>query len=266
VPESVRRHLKILFIYYRASLMAQMEYRANFGASFVLSLLWPCWIVSLLSVFFYHTSTLGGWSFYEAMMVLGMYDIFIGLQETILAPNLQQVTEHIQKGTLDFVLLKPANGQFLATLTSCNLTRLFDVAIGFGLVFFGLYSLGRVPSLLEIAAFAVMLPAGMVIVYSVWLLTTSMAFWFVRIDNFGELFYAFYETGRFPVTVYRPWLRLILTYVVPIAFLTTFPAATLLGKISPSIVAGSAAVAAVLFYASHRFWNYAIRFYSSASS
>jgi ABC-2 type transport system permease protein len=262
----MRRHLKILFIYYRASLMAQMEYRANFGASFVLSLLWPCWIVSLLSVFFYHTPSLGGWSFNEAILVLGMYDIFIGLQETVLAPNLQQVTEHIQKGTLDFVLLKPANGQFLATLTSCNLTRLFDVAIGFGLVIFGLYRLGRVPSLMEIAAFAVMVPAGMVVVYSVWLLTTSMAFWFVRIDNFGELFYAFYETGRFPVTVYRPWLRLILTYVIPIAFLTTFPAATLLGKISPNIVAGSAAIAAVLFYASHRFWNYAIRFYSSASS
>ena len=262
----MRRHLKILLIYYRASLMTQMEYRANFGASFVLSLLWPCWIVSLLSVFFYHTSNLGGWSFYEAMMVLGMYDIFIGLQETLLAPNLQQVTEHIQKGTLDFVLLKPANGQLLATITSCNLTRLFDVAIGLGLVVVGLYRLGRVPSLMELAAFAVMLPAGMVIVYSVWLLTTSMAFWFVRIDNFGELFYAFYETGRFPVTVYRPWLRLILTYVIPIAFLTTFPAATLLGRISPYIVAGSAAIAAVLFYASHRFWNYAIRFYSSASS
>jgi ABC-2 type transport system permease protein len=262
----MRRHLKILFIYYRASFLAQLEYRANFVASFALSLLWPCWILSLLSVFFYHTPTLGGWTFNEAMMVLGMYDIFIGLQETILAPNLQQVTEHIQKGTLDFVLLKPANGQFLATITSCNLTRLSDVAIGFGMVVAGLYRLGRVPSLPEVAAFAVMLVAGTVIVYSVWLLTTSMAFWFVRIDNFGELFYAFYETGRFPVTVYRPWLRWILTYIVPVAFLTTFPAATLLGKVSPALVAGSGVIAASLFYVSYRFWNYAIRFYSSASS
>ena len=262
----MRRHLRILYIYYRASLLAQMEYRANFGASFVLSLLWPCWILSLLSVFFYHASNLGGWTFYEAMMVLGMYDIFIGLQETILAPNLQQVTEHIQKGTLDFVLLKPANGQFLATITSCNLPRLFDVVTGFGLVAMGLYRLGHFPSLIELATFVVMLSAGTVIVYSVWLLTTSLAFWFVRIDNFGELFYAFYETGRFPVTVYRPWLRLILTYVVPIAFLTTFPAATLLGRITPYVVAGSAVIATALFFASHRFWNYAIRFYSSASS
>jgi ABC-2 type transport system permease protein len=262
----MRRHLKILLIYYRASLMAQMEYRANFGASFVLSLLWPCWVLSLVGVFFYHTTSLGGWTFNEAIMVLGMYDIFIGLQETILAPNLVQVTEHIQKGTLDFVLLKPANSQMLATLTACNLTRLFDVLIGFGLLGAGLYRLGHIPAFGEIATFLVMLPAGTVIVYSVWLLTTSLAFWFVRIDNFGEIFYAFYETGRFPVTVYRPWLRLILTYVIPIAFLTTFPAATLLGKLSLWHVAASVLIAAVLLIASHRFWNYAIRFYSSASS
>jgi ABC-2 type transport system permease protein len=262
----MRRHLKILFIYYRASLLAQMEYRANFGSSLVLSILWPCWIVGLISVFFYHTPTLGGWSFSEALIVLGMYDIFIGLQETFLAPNLTQVTEHIQEGTLDFVLLKPANGQMLATITACNLTRLFDVAIGFGFIGVGLYRLGHVPTLMEVVTFFMMLLSGMVIVYSVWLLSTSLAFWFVRIDNFGEIFYAFYETGRFPVSVYRPWLRMLLTYVVPIAFLTTFPAAMLLGKISAYFVGVSALMAAVLFYASHRFWNYAIRFYSSASS
>jgi ABC-2 type transport system permease protein len=85
-------------------------------------------------------------------------------------------------------------------------------------------------------------------------------------ENFGEVFYAFYETGRFPVTVYNRWLRFVLTYIVPVAFLTTFPAATLLGKLSFYFVVGSIAIAAILFYVSSRFWNYAIRFYSSASS
>jgi len=262
----MRRHLTILGIYYRAALMAQMEYRANFISSFFLSLLWPVWVVSLLSVFFYHATNLGGWSFDEALLVLGMYDIFIGLQETLLAPNLGQVTEHIQKGTLDFVLLKPANSQLLATITSCNLLRLFDVLVGTSLIVTGLYRLGHVPTFEQVASFAIMLPAGAVAIYSIWLILVTLAFWFVRVDNFGEVFYAFYETGRFPVTMYQPWLRFTLTWIVPIAFLTTFPAATLLGKLSPALLVASVAIAATLFYVSHRFWNYAIRFYSSASS
>ena len=262
----MKRHLKVLAIYYRAALIAQMEYRANFVSSLILSLMWPMWVLSLLLVFFYHSTDLGGWSFNEAMLVIGLYDIFIGLQETILAPNIVQVTEHIQKGTLDFVLLKPANSQVLATISACNLMRLSDVIVGLGLIASGLYRMGHVPSLLQIAAFTVMIPAGMVTVYSIWLLLTTLAFWFVRVENFGEVFYAFYETGRFPVSVYSPWLRFVLTYIVPIAFLTTFPAAALLGKLSITFVLGSLVVAAILFYASSRFWSYAIRFYSSASS
>lgn len=262
----MKRHLRILAIYYRASVMSQMEYRANFASSLVLSLLWPFWVMSLLWVFFYHSPDLGGWTFNEALLVIGMYDIFIGLQETFLAPNIVQVTEHIQKGTLDFVLLKPANGQVLATITACNLMRLSDVVIGFGLIGAGLVRMGHVPTLLQFATFAVMIPAGMITVYSIWLMLTTLAFWFVRVDNLGEVFYAFYETGRFPVTVYNRWLRLVLTYIVPIAFLTTFPAATLLGKLSPYFVVGSIVIASVLFYISSRFWKYAIRFYSSASS
>jgi ABC-2 type transport system permease protein len=86
------------------------------------------------------------------------------------------------------------------------------------------------------------------------------------VENFGELFYAFYETGRFPVTIYGRWLRFVLTYIVPVAFLTTFPAATLLGKLSIGFVVASVVMAIALFYSSSRFWNYAIRFYSSASS
>jgi ABC-2 type transport system permease protein len=262
----MKRHLRILAIYYRAAFMVQLEYRANFVTSFALSTLWPLWVLSLIGVLFYHTSDLGGWTFNEAILVIGLYDVFIGMQETILAPNIGQVTEHIQKGTLDFVLLKPANAQVLGTITACNLLRLSDVIIGFGLIGAGLYRMGHVPSALQLLTFAIMIPAGMIIVYSIWLLLATMAFWFVRVENFGELFYAFYETGRFPVTIYGRWLRFVLTYIVPVAFLTTFPAATLLGKLSIYFVVASVGIAGALFYASHRFWNYAIRFYSSASS
>ena len=262
----MRRHLRILAIHYRAAFLAQLEYRANFVASFALSGCWPLWVLSLLSVLFYHSSNLGGWTFNEAILVIGLYDVFIGLQETILAPNISQLTEHIQKGTLDFVLLKPANGQVLSTVTACNLLRLSDVLIGFGLIGAGLYRLGHIPTTVQILTFGLMIPAGMVILYSIWLLLATLAFWFVRVENFGELFYAFYETGRFPVSIYSRWLRFALTYIVPVAFLTTFPAATLLGKLSIGFVLASVGIAVALFYLSSRFWNYAIRFYSSASS
>jgi hypothetical protein len=87
--------------------------------------------------------------------------------------------------------------------------RLTDVIVGFGLIGAGLYRMGRVPTLLmQFSTFAVMIPAGMITVYSIWLmLTHARVLVRTAFENFGEVFYAFYETGRFPVTIYNRWLR-----------------------------------------------------------
>lgn len=262
----MRRYWNLLGVFYRSSLLVQMEYRTNFWSSIAMSLLWPVWHVAAIAVFFYHRPTLGGWSFDEVLLVVGLFGLFAGVMEMILVPNVRQVVDHIQKGTLDFVLLKPANSQFLATATACQVLRLLDIVFGFAFIAAGLYRLGHVPTVVELVTFSLMLPAGFVVIYSMWLLLTTLAFWWVRVDNFTELFNSFYEAGRFPVSVYTGWIRFVLTFVVPIAFLTTFPAATLLGRLSPAYVAGAVLMAAALLYASTRFWKYAIRFYSSASS
>jgi ABC-2 type transport system permease protein len=88
----------------------------------------------------------------------------------------------------------------------------------------------------------------------------------IKIDNITELFYAFYEAGRYPVTIYRGAVRALLTFVVPIAFVTTFPASALLGKIDLTTTVIGFVFAIGSFIASNRFWNFAITRYSSASS
>jgi ABC-2 type transport system permease protein len=262
----VKRYLKLLAIYYRSGLLAEMEYRTNFVTNLAMSLVWGLWVLGSVTIFYYHRTTLGGWTYDQALLVVGLWEIFSGLQGAILAPNVTRMVEHIQEGTLDFVLLKPANSQFLATVTASSMLKFVDVGIGFVLITIGLARLNYWPGVYEILTFAVLILAGTVMVYSLWLLLITLAFWFVRVDNFTEIFSTFYEAGRFPIYVYRGSLRFVLTFIVPIAFLTTFPAATLLGQLSNVYVFGALGMATVLFYVSARFWRYAIRFYSSASS
>ncbi len=88
----------------------------------------------------------------------------------------------------------------------------------------------------------------------------------IKIDNITEVFYAFYEAGRYPVTIYRGAVRVLLTFVVPIAFVTTFPASALLGRIDQATTLIGLALALGLTFGSNRFWNFAVRHYSSASS
>jgi ABC-2 type transport system permease protein len=61
-------------------------------------------------------------------------------------------------------------------------------------------------------------------------------------------------------------LRAFFTFVVPVAFLTTVPAEAILGRATgPWLLAGGA-VAAGSLVVSRWFWQFALRFYTSASS
>ncbi len=74
------------------------------------------------------------------------------------------------------------------------------------------------------------------------------------------------EAGRFPIVAYPLAYRVFLTFVIPVAFLTTVPAQALLGRVEWIWVWGSIALAIALLQLSRWFWRFALRFYTSASS
>src|SRR5258708_8157170 len=88
---------------------------------------------------------------------------------------------------------------------------------------------------LSVAAFLLLLAAAMAIVYAICLMLATLAFWVVKVDNMSELFFAFFAAGRFPVSAFPAWVRLLLTFVVPIAFITTVPAAAPIARPDPAL-------------------------------
>ena len=225
------RYLKLLSIFYKNSILKELEYRVNFLASVFMSVLWLVWGILGVAIFFLHRDKLGDWSYPEVLMVVGLFTFFNGIMESLLRPNVGAVIEQIRDGTFDFVLTKPVNSQFIASLRTIVVWRLTDAVIGILLIVYALGQLHVTPTPVQIGFFVAMLLSGIIIVYALWLVMVSFAFWFVKIDNITEFFFAFYEAGRYPVTVYRGAVRALLTFVVPIAFVTTFPASALLGRI-----------------------------------
>ncbi len=260
------RYLRLLVIFYRYSLVGELEYRVRFFANVLMNVFWLGWAVAGVAVFFLHTDRLGDWTWPEVLIVVALFTFFSGLMEAILRPNVGAVLEQIRDGTFDFVLTKPVNAQFIASLRTIVVWRLSDVALGLGLIVYALAQMHISPTAGQIALFVLMLLTATAIVYSLWLMMTSLAFWFVRVGNFTELFYGFYEAGRYPVTIYRGAVRAFLTFVVPVAFVTTIPASALLGRLDQTTTLVGVAIALVSSVISNRLWNVALRHYSSASS
>ena len=96
-------------------------------------------------------------------------------------------------------------------------------------------TLGRWPSPAQIATALVFLALAVLILYSIWILVVSAAFWVVKVDNLTYLFGSLFDVGRWPIDVLRGvWrgsLALVFTFVIPLALMTTYPALALLGRL-----------------------------------
>ena len=258
--------LRLVRKFLQINALNELQYRANFLMQLFNSLLELGIGLLGLAIVFYHTENLAGWSRAELLAVLGVYMIIAGLTRVVIQPNMSRLMRDIHRGTLDFMLIKPVDTQFLVSAWEIEFWKLLDLLLGAGVVGFAIAQLGSVIGPGQALTFGLMLLCGSLIVYSFWLLLTSSAFWFVQIWGILELFQSIYQAGRWPITIYPAWLRLSLTFLVPVAFAVTIPAQALTDRLSwPTLVL--TLVLAVFFLSISRLvWKSGIKRYSGASA
>ena len=261
----MRRYVKLLRIFTANSVQLELEYRGNFVLNIFNSLIATATGLLVLYAMFDNAASVGGWSFSEALTLYGVFMIFEALIDILMYPNLNKLPEYIRTGNLDFYLLKPISAQFMVSFRYLSMWMLPQLLLGLALVGYGMARAEQLGLMAVVTALGLLF-CGAVIVYAVWFMLTTTAFWLVKVANISELFYAFFTAGRFPVTAFPVWARFLLTFVVPIAFITTVPASAAVGRLTPQAVAGSVVMASLLFVLSRLFWRYAVANYTSASS
>lgn len=258
--------LALVWAYLRVGIISEMQYRVSFALQLVQSLLSLATALAGLAVIFAHTDRLAGWRPEELVALLGIYFLVGGAISFMLQPSMQRLMEDVRIGTLDFTLTKPADTQLLVSVRQVQVWRFFDVVMGLVVLAVGLVRLGASVGVTQALAFAVAMLAGGAIVYSFYIMLATLTFWFVRVDNILVVFQSMYQAGRWPVTIYPPWLRWALTLLVPVAFATTVPAQALTGRLSPGTLAAAVALAAATLALSRWFWRRGVKRYSGASS
>ncbi|OKH32861.1 ABC transporter permease [[Phormidium ambiguum] IAM M-71] len=258
------RYFRVLGLFWGAAIAAEIEYRVNFLLASLSSL--GNLLGSLFGLFlFYRTGyKFAGWSWEEALIVLGIFTLLQGFSSTVLAPNLNKIVQQVQDGTLDFVLLKPVSSQFWLSTRTVSLWGLPDLIFGMAIIGYAGRSLGVNISGYLLSAIPIFF--GLVSLYSLWFMLGATSIWFVKIYNVTEVLRGLLEAGRYPMVAYPMAYRFFFTFVVPVAFLTTVPAEAMLGRGEFSWVLGAGFLAVGLFLVSGLFWQFALRFYTSASS
>lgn len=260
------RYLHLLRTFFAVNAASELQYRANFVMALLRSLINVGTNGANLALIFSNTSTLAGWTAPELVAVTGVWFVMGGFMRVIIRPSLAKLMEDVRLGTLDYVLVKPEESQVLASVRVIELWSLTDAVLGLLLIAGALWRLSAHVGPAQAVAFGVVLLAGGVMLYSFCLVLATSTFWIVRADNILVIFGEMFAAGRYPVTIYPGWLRIVLTLVVPVAFATTVPVQAITGRLTLPGAAGTVALAALLFFVASQFWRFGLRHYTGASA
>ncbi len=261
------RYLRLLGLQIRLSLSLSLQYRWNFVVDGFVSVLWTAMGVVPLYIALHDRPPLHGWTFDRALVVVGYFALLRGVLDGAVNPSLYAVVDQIRQGTLDFVLLKPADAQFLVSTTRFELWKALDVLAALGLLAWAFRLLGRAPTVGGAALSLALLLCALMVLYSLWILIISAAFWVVRLDNLAFFFGSVFDFARWPVQVFKgTFLQILFTFVIPLGLMTTYPAQALLGTLDPRVAALSALGSFAFAALARLVWTRAIARYTSASS
>ena len=260
------RYLRLFGLSLRISLSTGMQYRWNFVVDGLVSILWTALGLVPLYVAFHARPALHGWTYATALVVVAWFSLLKGILDGAINPSLLAVVDQIRQGTLDFVLLKPADAQFLVSTAKFEPWKVLDGVAALGIFAWAFHLLGRAPGALDVLASLGLLACATLVLYSIWILVIAAAFWMVRLDNLAYLFNSVFDFARWPVNVFRGPLRIVFTFVIPLGIMTTYPAEALLGTLSLQTALLSAAGALTFALISRAVWTRALGRYTSASS
>jgi ABC-2 type transport system permease protein len=252
----------------RASLQQDLAYRANFWINLLHSLLNLVVALAAILILFTQINDLNGWTFSATVGVMAVYLIIGALRGLFIGPSLETLVgmgQEVWNGNFDFSLIRPVNIQFLVTFRIWRFFALLDLILGVAVLFYAVSQSPDPLTWLNWFLFAITLAAGTLIIYALLLGLSALAFWspgFLITWVFDALF----QLARYPIGIYPPFIRILLTWIIPIGLITTIPAQALSGQIGSGMALTSLGLAVLLLIVASWLFRSGIRRYHSASS
>jgi ABC-2 type transport system permease protein len=262
----VGTYLKILWASLRVSAIADLEFRLNIAVRIFTDIIWYAAQLSVFEVIFRHTHSISGWTLERTRVFMCVLFVVDAFWMFLFQENLDRFSQKIRRGDLDLLLTKPVNAQFMISFQKFSAAYLGNILVTLAML---VYALMTVPGAIHAERLIILfitVPCALGVTYGIRFIFSASALIFTRSENINYLWFQFYRLGMRPDAVYPPWLRWVVLTAIPVGFIASVPARILLDPDDTILLAAAVLFAAFSVYVSTRFWRFALRFYTSASS
>lgn len=261
----MKKYFKLYQRFFENALSYEAQYRANTWMSNILGVLWMGMLFVFIETFFRFTDALGGWEKHEVYLLSLLWILMFELSY-VLFSGLFRLPTDITEGNIDPLLVKPVAPLFLVSVRQIRFSSAYYLILDIPLSIWFLVHYQVVASWSSGLIGFLLFLCGIVIQYSVLLLLNTLGFWFGRFENVNDLWMTLHEMGQYPVHLLPKFFQVLFFTFVPIVFTAYVPVSVVTERGSWPLIVYTLVFTAFLFFCAIKFWRFAIKRYSSASS
>lgn len=216
-------------------------------------------------------SGLDGWTIWQLMFLNGTWRLSHGVF-LLFGQATWTVSQKVRMGEMDRYLVRPLNPLSQLFMSDFNISGLGYI-VG-GSIVFGVaaYHLEGFWSITNIALTIVAIFVGFVIEVALFLMIGTLAFWITETNGINTILLNFITNfHQYPLSIFGIGLQLILTFIIPIAFINYYPSFLVLNidstvTLNSNLIYFGPLTAFILMILALVFWNFGLKRYNSSGS
>lgn len=242
------------------------SHRAAFINHLVGGTVWGIFSLAVMLLLTSKVTSIYTWSKEEMLLLSGVLAVLLGVFNTLFQGNFDNFPQLVNKGKLDTFLLKPLDAQLSLSLWNIKIMSLSRVMVG---IIFMVYVISVYQLSVNFAGIFISIPLfvfGIGLYYSIWSIVTTLTIWFDRATNIVEILHSIQGVMRLPPVVFQELSITLFMIVFPLAVIASTPVGLFLGSPSITDVLLLIFLSFLFLLISRKFWIFALRSYTSASS
>ena len=264
---NLARYGRVYLALVRNSVVREMSFKVNFILWLFVELLWFALQLGFNSVVYLHTDSIGTWSKWEVVLLIGASHFIQQLFQAFFLVNCAQLSDLVHSGKMDFMLLLPVNTRFLVSMRHVDMGGFVSAASGLAVMWYAARQLDLHPTAFQVLSFALLSLTAVLVHYSLMFLMATTSFWTVRAQGLVMAYYNLFSVARVPDAAFGGAFRAVFTMAVPMLLVANVPVKVLAGRLdAPGEVSLMAAMAIICYLVSKLICDRALRQYTSASS
>lgn len=260
------RYLRLYLNFMRFSFSKAMEFRVDFYFKVVMDCIYYAVNIAFYQVLFNHTAALGDWSLDQVLVFVGGYFVVDAIQMTLIASNIWHLPSLINKGDLDYYLVRPVSSLFFVSLREFAANSFLNLVIAVSFWGWAISQYQGDWTLWNLFWYVLLILNGCLIFYAIYMFTVVSVFWTQSPYGFMSLFWGLNVFSERPHKIFHGALRFILLSVVPFALISSVPAQVFFDGPDLKTLAHVFGVSAFFFGLLVFVWNRGLKNYTSASS